>query len=488
MSWFDILADLGTFAPDQNPDPVEKDNGYAIPYWSALDYLKRLAKKIAEGEELDKIDKLLNIIREVSEQPKDNYHTWYSFIDILADLPNDRVPANIFGYLPVWFSSRFDVSLQSSELCEKLLPKFVHQPTAADLIKAKTILDFMFSLTSVLGADKLNKPDRSFVSPLNNYYLVSSVIKADTLKQIANWLGEFTGDLLAEKLRILLRDNAIVAELSENYVVFLIPDLTDLQLSIRTADNVQVIAENIIYENYPDHTTKEIVAFVNDQVRQAGLQLPDEQAEFYRRLRFALDNDFSSVLGMMRIGDLDDEIRTGSETLGVFALAFRQLLQHFVTQHPAQAKAYLQKLAKTPSYQLPFYKRVLFYIIAGDWQLLRDIFWQLLSNKDESGYFSHYPYQPELYFLLNKVQCELTTEEENNLEEILATGPKKDDDNPETIAAWRLRWLDALKNNRHFKPAYDEAIGKISGRKIDYAEEGKIKVRVGHISPFTVED
>ena len=97
-----------------------------IPYWEVLEYLEKLSIQISQGKETELIDELLTVIENVSKHPKDNYRTWYTFIKILSSIPNEKIPVKILHFIPVWLSGKFDTMIQTSELCDKLLPKFLN--------------------------------------------------------------------------------------------------------------------------------------------------------------------------------------------------------------------------------------------------------------------------------------------------------------------------------------------------------------------------
>lgn len=116
MVWFNFLLNQGYFDPEKNPGPVEAMGGFQIPYWESLTYLEKLSLSIKEGKDAEAIDPLLNIIKEISEHPKDNYRTWYVLIKILVNIPNDRIPIQIFEHIPVWLSGIFNTNVQTAEL------------------------------------------------------------------------------------------------------------------------------------------------------------------------------------------------------------------------------------------------------------------------------------------------------------------------------------------------------------------------------------
>jgi hypothetical protein len=493
MAWFDYLKEQGFFSPDRNQNPIPKDNGFSIPYWEALDYLKKLSKLISTGKELQYIDEIIAIIIEVSEHPKDNYHTWSSFLQIIVNLPNDRIPISLFSYLPVWFSSRFDTMLQTSELCEKVLPKFLNdQSSAEDLAKSTAILKFLFTVSERPNADKLNNPGKSFYTPVYLYYLVNNVITRGLNERIVNQLPEDILWFIADNFNRIIRDNAVVAEINyttARYLFTLIPKEENLVLKVtRESNNSPDVLLDTQIEKYLEKKSEDIITEVEANAIMLGLNLPEKTNDFYTRLHVGLENDFQSLLGYNQIKALPDDQYHDYEMLHVFAFMLRELLIRYSSTKPIEAVSLLSYVTKQQKYNLPFFKRLVIYVIARNWKQLKVVFWEMIGKNDENRYFSNYPYRVDLYDLLLMVQSELETEEINHIQTIIDNGPqgdRLDNNDPEN---WRHRWLDALKENIHFKEEYQQLSATRGPKMPKYAEEGKINIRVGTLSPYTTDD
>ncbi len=150
LEWFDELKKRGYFNPNPDTCPQEsKEKGYySIPQWSVLPYLEKVAQQVnAPGNE-KYIDDLLTIIKEVSNykdpsgQHIDNYRTWYYFVKILLNLPNEKISEEIINLIPIWFDSKFDTMLPGSEISTKLLPKFLTD-NPEDIKRAEMIIDYI---------------------------------------------------------------------------------------------------------------------------------------------------------------------------------------------------------------------------------------------------------------------------------------------------------------------------------------------------------
>ena len=99
LRFFGPLADAGLFAPERNPAPEPApEQGYVrIPYWSALDYLLKVAREAGKTGNVLLANNVMEIVRKVSGwreldgQPRHNYRTAQRFTEILGCLPtSDR--------------------------------------------------------------------------------------------------------------------------------------------------------------------------------------------------------------------------------------------------------------------------------------------------------------------------------------------------------------------------------------------------------------
>ncbi len=155
IEWFDILKLEGFFSPEKapGPQPADKEGFYRIPYWEVLDYLELVSQKIEEPGNEIYIDKLLEIIKEVTNRHKetkeiDSYHIWSSFIRIISNFPNNKISEEIINLIPVWLDSKFDIDLQSMEIIEKLLPKLLTD-NQEDIKKAEKLIEYLTEIKKI---------------------------------------------------------------------------------------------------------------------------------------------------------------------------------------------------------------------------------------------------------------------------------------------------------------------------------------------------
>lgn len=150
LEWFDELKKRGYFNPNPDTCPQEsKEKGYySIPQWNVLSYLEKVSQQVNVPGNEKYIDELLTIIKNVSNYKDlsghhiDNYRTWFYFVKILCNIPNDKIPMGIIELIPIWLDSKFDTILQGAETATKLLPKFLTD-VPEDIKKAEMIIDYI---------------------------------------------------------------------------------------------------------------------------------------------------------------------------------------------------------------------------------------------------------------------------------------------------------------------------------------------------------
>ena len=127
IKWFLPLKAEGYFKPNKNPHPApaEQEGLFTIPEWNVLPYLERVSQQANTPNNENYIDELLAIIKEVSNykdlhgQHIDNYRTWYYFVKVLLNIPNEKIPLDIIELVPIWLDSKFDTMLQGAEIDSK---------------------------------------------------------------------------------------------------------------------------------------------------------------------------------------------------------------------------------------------------------------------------------------------------------------------------------------------------------------------------------
>ena len=142
------LKQAGLFEASRNPGPRPAEQaGYTvIPFWSALEFLERVAQVSRAPENRKHAETVLQILKDVTwwrdsdEKPVDNYHTWTSFAEILASLPLDLLSTEAMRMLEVWLASRFDNGLVANALGSRLLPSILESDLSTKCELARAVI------------------------------------------------------------------------------------------------------------------------------------------------------------------------------------------------------------------------------------------------------------------------------------------------------------------------------------------------------------
>jgi len=174
--YFDLLHDNGMFSPDQNPPPIEGDSPgqFRIPYWSALDYLKAVAKHSASASDVELAKKVLGVVQSISEairngeSARDNYYTSHAFIEILSLVPPEAITDEVVDLVPIWLDTRFDQSLAGAAFADGVLVRLAD----AGAVTASLACRILAHLTVVEPKERGDASgNREFKSKISDYWL-----------------------------------------------------------------------------------------------------------------------------------------------------------------------------------------------------------------------------------------------------------------------------------------------------------------------------
>jgi len=151
IEWFYLMKEKGYFSPNSAPAPkeAEQEGSFSIPEWNVLSYLERVSEQVNVLGNEKYIDELVSIIKEVTQyhikhdKILDNYRTWWYFVKILLNLPNNKISIDTIELTKVWLDSRLDNMLPGSDIATKLLPKFLNTNNTEDWKKAEKIVEII---------------------------------------------------------------------------------------------------------------------------------------------------------------------------------------------------------------------------------------------------------------------------------------------------------------------------------------------------------
>jgi len=495
MAWFNYLKENGFLDPSKNPASVSTENGDEIPFWGVLDYVEKLAETFSNSENMEFIPDVLDFIKNVSEKPVDNYKTFSRIIRILSLIPNKYVTAEYLSFIPVWLDSRYDTMLQTHELFNSLLPKFLSDNSSLeDIGKAEIILTHSFKLkknrSNLLGD---GYSIYTYDSPLYLYYVNHYFNDEKQIKITAEKCGNVPFYALLNSVNILIRDTPITGKETVGdiaYSFLITRNFENLTITVNKIENeVQIEIINQVIDNYLDKGPVEqwLDKFLRDIFKEQEIR-ESLYERILEKIVFNLNNDLISIFGYDGIKDLDDEVRNSSKTVTVFSLLLRNWLVEMSNKPDlASINEVFRDLIENHRYNIPFFKRMILYVVAENWENLKFWFWYLIDEDDPLQIFTEGAYKLELYHLLYKIAKKLTDIEVQKLQFVLDKGPQEQKYYTPEKEIWQHRWLDALKENDIFAKQFHEITVK-NNMKTDYSNEGKITVRVGNISPFTADE
>ncbi|MBL0200398.1 MAG: hypothetical protein IPP81_09570 [Chitinophagaceae bacterium] len=497
MAWFSFLKSEGYFDPEKNPGPIKVKDGFQIPFWEALGYLEKLSIQINQGNETDLTEELIGVIKNISEQPKDNYRTWYLLIKILSNIPNEKIPIEILDFIPVWLSGKFDTMLQTSELTEKLLPKFLNEsPTPEDIEKAELILQYLFQVekTEVKAGIWVDNGD-SYRSRIYLHFLSDKFEKGKLAPKIVKYCSSNLILELGRTIKFLLLDypkgiHSIVKDGEKEYEIKIYVEKENLLIltKLKGSEIPEVTATIANWEEKNEsNLQQELVSILEKQ--NITYNPNDNNDDTFQRLNFALNTGLTSAFGLNTIRKLDDRFSSNGKVLDVFCLIFRELLDELAKLNPSEASFLLKTFCYDKKYNLPFYKRIALYIICENWEKTKSLFWELVKENDPLYFFSKNNYEKELYDLLQRNQIALEKQEKVTLQNIIDQGEQGDsiEQDKKDEEYWQLRWYSALKDIEPFKEKYLH-FSKLLNITNDHFENlGEVKFRSGSVSPISTE-
>ncbi|WP_407535308.1 hypothetical protein [Elizabethkingia miricola] len=498
MVWFNFLKAEGYFTAEKNPEPIQVNEGIQLPYWEVLGYLEKLSIQISQGQEIELIDELLAIIRDVSENPKDNHRTWYVFMKIISNIPNERVPKEILDFIPVWLSGKFDTMLQTSEICKKLLPKFLNdKPTDADIEKAEIILHHLFQVEkNDIQQDIWDGDGNSYKSRLYLYFLADRFKNGDIISKIVKYCSSDIILELGRTIKLLLLDypkgiSSSLKDGDKEYDIKIFIEKGNLSISSKLKDT-EILNATSTLSNWEKKNEGQLKNEIIEILKQQNINYTpsDERDDTFQQLNFVLNNDLASLYRLNNIRKLDGRYSNTEKVLNVFALIFRNLLDEKVKLDSKEGLRLLQKICFDSNYKLPFYKRISLYVICENWEATKSLFWYLIKDNDSLHLFSIYKYQKEIYDLLNRNQEVFNSNEIQLLEDIIEQGEqdKIEEQTEKQKEYWKLSWYSALKNIDPFKNKYSELSEKLETTSEDFESIGEVQYSSGSISPIPTDD
>ncbi len=490
--WFPILKKRGYFAPEKNPDPIQLEKGSSIPFWQSLFYLERLTLNREVINDHSLVNEILEVIKDITRHPKDNYRTWHIFIRILKNIPNELIRVEIINLIPEWFNTSFGTSLQTSEIIQTLLPKFINDNSSQnDIEKGSIIFEFLISLNKreLSGSDFWFNEEPRYTSNIDIYYLGHSLASNET--GILSLLAEYCSNkiiLLAQNIRRLLYDfprglNVSFGEDGNKVSVKLSINERELIVQLVLNNSLETLQTRIIrdFDKYEVDQIKEtIISFLSEFGFE--YEVTEENEMYFNHILYFTKTDLS--YGHHKIDELDEE--NDSSLLAAMILLLRNLLTEKSKSKPREGQKLLSALVTDKLFSSPIFSQIVFFVIRSQWGTQKKVFFDLIKNNDPKGYFSDETFYSDLFNLIEQNQDFLTKKEIELLDSIIEKGPNED----ESTEYWKFRWYSALSKVDFFRVKYNLLKNKIETSIDEFRDEGKMKVSINaaSVSPFTPEE
>lgn len=470
-----------------NPRPIEiKDSPghYSIPRWYVLDYLEKISELLKDNN-VDLINELLNIICTVTNlkdekgQHIDNYLTWWYFIKVLLNIPNNKIPLDIVELISIWLDSRFDNTLSGSDIATKMLPKFLNSDDPEDWKKAEKIVDIITSIKWIpLSEERAVLLGKEYEpkTTLDTYWLLKS------FKLNARKIGErcseniiFTiADRLKEIFRKEYKELGMDIDFKENNYRINVKHLNEFEYKVAIE---LVNKKNLNKKNQKDKFSKsldvEIIKLFDfdlrncksdesfiEKIKKELLQnknFTDLKEEFDEKLKLLYNQTFSdySDIWLRTISSGKDEIIT--EVKEALTLILRDIILSKIKEDKEDGIIIFTKFLGE-EYKYPIFKRLVIFAIGNEWESYKNLLWGILE-KEADLIFDDYYFFPEIYELLENNVKKFTKDEKDKIKVIIEKGPqlylpKKGQD--KYIAGWKQEWYSAVKKDTYFKALYDE--------------------------------
>lgn len=514
LRWLNYLRIYGFFK--FNPKPVEAKDApgyFTIPHWYVLDYLEKVSKQLENNQE-ETISQLLEIIRETSNfkdengQHIDNYRTWWYFVKILLNIPNNKIPFDVIQLIPVWLESKFDNRLPANDIATKLLPKLLDSENPDDWKKAEEIVK---SITKVKLEE--NKEDW-FGKEKKSKTLVDSHLLLDAFRENAKKAGEKCSEnvifTIADNLKEIFRgeypQHHLDVEHQSKYYRISVTQEKEFEFNISIDEILDVDAESL----KPEERIFKGIRVKTKNLYGDEIKDCTDRGSFMSRLKEKLnqlpelkqmDSSLHEKLANLYTGIFSDHsyvwfksIATGSglsfyDARQILTLILRDICVAKVEKDSNTAQSIFNKFLG-PEYQYPLFRRIVLFLIGKEWDDFKETFWQIVEQ--EGGFLFENPnFKFEIFPLLKDNAEKLVTEEKERLKKIIERGPQKylpEDNRERYISHWKQECYLALKSDPDFKTLYEEQ-RKITKREAEIPVPVRFESRVGAgSSPLPKED
>jgi len=517
LRWFIPLKNAGYFDPKTTLQPKRTEGGgYEIPPWNVLKYLEYVSEQTSKPKQEWFAYDLQDIIRNVTcfhvdnQRLLDNFHIWWSFVNILCNLPNRTVAFDIVDLVETWLDTRFGLAGLDTDFTKRLIPKFLNSKNREDQKKAERLI---IALTKIKFPSRSKIDEETWIrrndpdTVIESYWLRKFFKKFND--RIAKTCSSEVVYSIMEKMITVLRwERGNVWKTAEyrnkKYIIDTsLTDTGDISFTIGLIDGELTIdKEPKTFERKP--TSNIILTFIAEAVpdgsyftqlvnekfsveRDLAGMVEDVGQVFFENLYESLFVDYSYIW----FPSLYKNPSVGESRADVTLVAIlKDLILAKAKHDPTETRRVMDNLlAKKPRY--PILGRLVFYLVGNRWNDFNDFFHKMLE-KEGRKYFNDPHYEPELYKTLEINNKKIADRQKELIKEIVEQGPIYSGDGfRETlkIAAWKQKWYFPLRSDPEFGRLYKACtkIVKVPQDRLLYKTTSTVRSGPGP-SPLTKEE
>lgn len=493
--WLIPLIESGIIKVSDISLHTKQDEDSGTTYWTPIEYLVRVSESVSL-EDKEVIMALIELSIDASNQNVGNSNIQYHFARIVTNLPCSFITTEVIDCIPNWLNARFDRMLISTQVCEYLIPKLVSEFPDENAIKLveRAIKHVLAIEIGTSEYDIIADKDGAeiYKAVIDPYSLDKMLLKDRVIDHLAEYTSDEVLISLLDSMKLLLRKYVAgyVLRGSDNGEV-------GFHLTIEQTNLIVKLSQ----ESKKGAATQLII---NDFEAQSRDQLGEQLSSFWfvhfpssdeKSLKEEIDKltyilfDDSSPVWASSI----DKMNTRSDSHSakhVFAQFIKLIFEAKLSLGGEKAERAISLLTRT-TYRLPLFRRILIHGIGKRWKEYKNVFWQLVKNVDEAGYFSQHYYREELYELLKSNAAQLTKGETKSIQAIIDKGYTDDytliDHGDEYNDYWQLRWYSALREIHPFRVKYD-SLSRKTELSAESFEKDRTRTFFGPTSPKSKDE
>ena len=252
-AWLKPLKDAGWFHPDEQP--VSQDvPDQPVPFWHALEYVKKVANHTEESPCEEVFDTLADIVDAIvdltncTEKSIASDHTEAQVIKIICALPIERIESRYITFIGVALKSRIGATLMDPAVCETILPKLLNEGA-----KKLTLM----LLKDMLDAKVIN----SRIIPVMEEYWLRNALNTHG-EAISKLCGIEASQIALAQIQYLIGQDAYrfdfiqqvggdIPNTSDRNYAELLVNFTGTLFRFTESDSIMETAKDLLQESHP---------------------------------------------------------------------------------------------------------------------------------------------------------------------------------------------------------------------------------------------